>query len=258
MNDTTVTLRLQGADLNPDQLRAGELAVVITSLEAAIAALIQDSAPDIKPDQIRLSLTGVTTGSTTLAFAPNLQSLTLPAAERLINAVNHNNFIGFPSAAVASLRKIIALIHKHHGVATLQVAHNATTIEATITEKLNLAVAHITGLTTLYGHVVRVGGIDPRVEFKPIPKGKTLFCPAERKIVLELRDYLYQTVAVHGLAVWDATTLDVIHFTIQSWLPYQPTSPVEAFAEIREKFGKYFDAIPDVDEWVAAVRRGEE
>lgn len=258
MIDTPVTLRLQGADLNPDQLRAGELAVVITSLEAAIAALIQDSAPDIKPDQIRLSLTSVATGSTTLAFAPNLQTLALPAAERLIHAVNHNNFIGFPPVAIASLRKIIALVRKHHGVATIQVAHNATTLQATITEQLNLAPAHITGHTTLYGSVVRVGGIDPRVEFKPILKGKTLFCPAERSIVLQLRDYLYQTVAVHGLAVWDATTLDVIHFTIQSWLPYDPTPPVQAFAEIREKFGPYFDAIPDVDAWVAALRRGEE
>jgi hypothetical protein len=32
----------------------------------------------------------------------------------------------------------------------------------------------------------------------------------------------------------------------------------EAFAELRKKFGPYFDAIPDVDAWVNAVRSGDD
>lgn len=37
-----------------------------------------------------------------------------------------------------------------------------------------------------------------------------------------------------------------------------PPSATEAMAELREKFGHYFDAIEDVDEWVRQQRSGED
>ena len=36
------------------------------------------------------------------------------------------------------------------------------------------------------------------------------------------------------------------------------TRPSDAFANVREQVGAYFDAIPDVDAWVSAVRRGDD
>lgn len=255
--ETPVTLKLEGADLFPHDLRSGDLATVITALEAAVGALVQDEAPAVKADQTRLSLVAVEAGSTTLAFTPNIEALAVPAVQRLIDAVNRNDFVGFPVAAVNGLRKIVTFVHKRQGSATLAVTHNAVTTQAAITGRLRLNAARITGITTLYGRVMRVGGVDPRVEFQPATKGRTLFCRAEREVVLALSEFLYQTVAVRGVAEWDAASLDVTEFTIEEWYRYEPTSPVEAFAELREKFGKYFDAIPDVDAWVGAVRRGE-
>ncbi len=35
-------------------------------------------------------------------------------------------------------------------------------------------------------------------------------------------------------------------------------SAVDAFVELHEKYGQYFDTIEDVDEWVKKQRRGEE
>jgi len=38
----------------------------------------------------------------------------------------------------------------------------------------------------------------------------------------------------------------------------EAASPAAAMAELRERFGHYFDAINDVDGWVRAVRRGDD
>lgn len=112
------------------------------------------------------------------------------------------------------------------------------------------------GYTTLYGEVLRLGGLEPKVEFKPV-NSRVLYCPAAKETVLRLREHLYEQVAVHGLAVWDANTLEVTRFEIQDFEPFAGRGVTAAINELREEFGQYFDKIEDVDAWVAAVRRGD-
>lgn len=248
---------LEGADLTPAELRSRELANVITALETTIAALVQAGTPEIKLEQVRLSLVDVRPGSTALTFTPNMIELTMPAALRLIDAIRGNQFIGFPAVAIQNLRKIVLFLRSRHGVARLRIGEAGNAAEVTIAADLDIFTEiKLRGYSSLYGTVIRVGGVEPRVEFSTV-NGRTLFCPTDRAIVLQLREYLYLPVAIHGLATWDAISLDVTHFTIDSWHPYRPTSPTQAFAELREKFGGFFDAIDDVDAWVASVRRGD-
>lgn len=48
-----------------------------------------------------------------------------------------------------------------------------------------------------------------------------------------------------------------LRLEVQRLLQQPAQGAPAALAELREKFGPHFDAIPDVDAWVAARRRGE-
>jgi hypothetical protein len=233
------------------------MATLITAFEDAVAAVVVHRSPEIKREMVRVSLTGVEDGSTVLAFSPNLPLLTIPAIEELADAIRRNVFFDLPAAAVESLRDIVSFVKAKNATARLRLGSHEQAWEVAITRDLNVFVStELTGHTTLYGEVLRLGGLEPKVEFKPI-NGKVLFCAATRETVLRLREHLYEQVAAHGLAVWDATTLEVTKFEIQDFDPFSAQRTTEAFAELREQYGRYFDEIDDVDAWVSAVRRGD-
>ncbi len=130
-------------------------------------------------------------------------------------------------------------------------------MEAAITPDLyTYLTTELTGFTTLYGKVLFLRESDSTVEFEPV-NGRALYCPASKDIVLCLREQLYQHVVAHGLAVWDALTLEVTRFEIQEFEPFTAGAASESLAALREQFGTYFDQIGDVDDWVSAVRRGD-
>jgi hypothetical protein len=261
MDDTALVLKIQGNDLEPQSLRAREVATLITAFEDAVAAVVVRRAPEIKRELVRVSLVAVENGSTVLTFSPNLQPLTVPAVGELANAIQRNSFFDLPTPAVEALREIVSFMKARNATATLSTGSREEIVEAVITPDLNVYVTtELTGYTTLYGEVLRLGGLDPKVEFKPF-NGRVLFCPASKEIVLRLREHLYQPVAVHGAAVWDALTLEVTKFEIQDFDPFGASAVTganhEEVAALREQFGSYFDKIDDVDAWVSAVRRGD-
>ena len=121
-------------------------------------------------------------------------------------------------------------------------------MEAAITPDLYTHLTtELTGFTTLYGKVLLLRESDSTVGFEPVD-GRALYCPASKDIVLCLREQLYQHVVAHGLAVWDALTLEVIRFEIQEFEPFTAGAASESLAALREQFGSYFDQIDDVDD----------
>lgn len=257
MSKSPLSLTIQGKDLAPANLRAREVAALITAFEDVIAAVVLRRSPEVKREMVRVSLVGVQNGSTVLAFSPNLPLLTTPAIHEIADAIRRNEFFDLPVAAVEGLREIVGFIKQRKATARLQFGEADQAVEAQITADSNVFVTtELTGFTTLYGEVLRLGGLDPKVEFKPI-NGRVLYCPAAKELVLRLREHLYQQVAVHGLAVWDATTLEVIKFEIQDFESLLESSSTQAIAALREEFGHYFDQIDDVEAWVSAVRRGD-
>lgn len=59
--------------------------------------------------------------------------------------------------------------------------------------------------------------------------------------------------------VLESSDVDALIAWLQRWREANPPpSAAEAMAELRERFGHYFDAIEDVDEWVRQQRSGED
>jgi hypothetical protein len=257
MSDTPLSLKFEGSDLGPSALRSREIAELITAFEDSIAAIVLRRSPEIKRDMIRVSLVGIQEGSTELSFSPNLPLLTISAAQELADAIKRNVFFDLPSAAIEGMRDIVRFVKSRNAQARLRIGTTESQVEVAITPYLDVfSTTQLTGFTTLYGDVLRLGGLEPKVEFKPI-SGRVLYCPASKDVVLRLRDHLYQQVAAEGEAVWDGMTLEVTRFEILDFEPIEVEGMSEGLKELKDQFGHYFDQIDDVDAWVSAVRRGD-
>jgi hypothetical protein len=117
--------------------------------------------------------------------------------------------------------------------------------------------AHVDGETVLYGKVIRVGGVEPRVELKPLV-GQILSCATTVEIAIQLANRLYQQVGVFGHATWDQEKLEIQEFRISRVLAYEKKPLTHAFKLLREVTQKEFDVIEDVDQYITNLRHGED
>ena len=246
------------ADVKPAKLRARELAQIIQAYEDAIATLVVEQNPEITKEVIAISLVGIEDQSIGLAFVPNLPGITMPAAIQITDAIRLNRFDDISVKVRESLRKIVSVVTRLDCQAYFLTKIDSHVSEATLTPQTVIPqYVELTGETILYGEVRRVGGADPKVEFRTID-GKTLYCPTTKAIAVELANRLYQSVAVRGQAKWSFETSDVVFFVIDEVLTYRYTPIAEAFHKLREASGGVFDSIDDVNQFVGTQREDGE
>ena len=260
MDDSKLTLLFRGvADLKPSTLKARELGELIAAFESAVVAVVRAHDSDIQADQIMVPLVSVEDGSIGLEFRPNLPEYTYRAASEIVEAFVHNAFQVLPISALQSLKTITRFVRRHGCEAVIGVkVKGQTKVSGVITPSTRIeTMFRIEGETDLYGQVMRVGGVEPRVELKTI-QGDTLYCDTTEQIAVQMGEILYQEVSVHGVATWDFDTLKIRDFEIQSFSPTKDTPLTETFRAFHESVGTYLDDIEDVEGWVTAIREGEE
>lgn len=95
----------------------------------------------------------------------------------------------------------------------------------------------IRGTTTIFGRCMRVGGRTPKVDIALPGRSRLLHCEATREIAISLSRSLYKNVALHGRALWDPHTLELVEFKATEIAKQTHHSPVKALEEISELVG---------------------
>ncbi len=259
MNHNQLSLRFTGvADLKPQVLRAKELAEIIENFETAITAAVIAHNPMIKREQIAVSLISVNDQSIGLVFAPNLPELTYPAAFRIAEAFASGRFASLPETVLTPLRGLVRFVRQRGCIAEVYVKRETQTVATSITPQTRIETfVPVDGETVLYGQVIRAGGIDPKVELKPLA-GKALFCSTTQEIAVQLANRLYQQVSVQGCATWDQETFEIKEFRITKVLAYTKKPLTQAFKLLKESAQGAFDSIEDVNQYVTTLRYGED
>lgn len=256
--DKRIEIRLVGEGVAPGLIRSKEIAEVITAVEEMIAAMVERENPDVKADEILVGLSAVTGGSMTLVFTPNMEALTVPAAEMVMGAIAARQFDTLPHRSLAALRSLHSFTRQHQAVTEFRTLNGASVLLAEITPQTTIPEpALVTGITTLYGDILRVGGSEPKVQFRSISDQELIYCIATREMTRQAAVRLYERVGLRGEAVWDAETWELVSFKIEEILDYEDVGLVQAFAELREIVGAYFDQIDDVDAFVEQLRSAE-
>lgn len=251
----TIGLRFVGEGIDPKSLTIKELAKLMTSLEDTILAIVQEQNPSIKKEDINLSLVDVVDTSAFYKSLPSLAEVMVGAYLTITTAIHNKEFNKLSPQSISSFQPIVDFTNQRQCKAQLRLGGDLlATVEPDSREEESpleeVANRFIYGKTTLYAVVQRVGGAKPKAMLQ-IPQSETLLyidtTAAEAK---KLAARLYDTVALTGTATYESESFKIVNFKIEEILEFEEVSINEAFNEVREVLGKYWDDIDDIDEYL--------
>ncbi|NJL40992.1 MAG: hypothetical protein HC840_27035 [Leptolyngbyaceae cyanobacterium RM2_2_4] len=255
-HDVTVEILLTGEGMSPGKIRSKEIAEVIESVEDMIASVVVRNHPELKKETIVVGLKGIRPGSIGLEFSPNLAELTLPATRRITKAIAENDFGILPSSAINSLRKLSHFTRRHQCNAEFFTQNGRLEALAVLTPETQIPdIYPLSGETSIYGEITRVGGAEPKIQFKTL-EGQIIYCSTSKVIAKKAGAKLYTKVELHGLAEWNSETFEIENFHVIDISDYEETSPSKAFEELANLIGDSFDNVDDVDRFVSEIRYG--
>jgi hypothetical protein len=255
-HDVTVEILLTGEGMSPGKIRSKEIAEVIESVEDMIASVVMRDHPELKKEMIVIGLKSIRQGSIGLEFAPNLVELTLPATRRLTQSIVENNFSILPSSAINSLKKLSAFAKRYQCNAEFFTQNGRLESLAVLTPETQIPdIYPLSGETTIYGEITRVGGAEPKIQFKTLDS-QIVYCSTNKTIAKKAGAKLYTKVGLHGTAEWNSETFEIEEFHVIDISDYEQIPPSEAFEELANLIGDSFDNIEDVDRSVSEIRYG--
>lgn len=255
-HDTTVEILLTGTGMSPGKIRSKEIAEVIESVEDMVASMVIRDHPELKKEAIVIGLKSIRQGSIGLKFSPNLAELTLPATRRITQSISENDFGMLPSGTLSSLRKLSTFSRRHQCNAEFFAENGKLESLAVITPETHIPdIYPISGETSLYGEITRVGGAEPRIQFKTLD-GKIIYCDTSKLIAKKAGTKLYSKVELRGLAEWNSETFEIENFNVFDISDYKTSLPSEAFEELSNLIGSSFDNVQDVNRFASEIRYG--
>ncbi len=255
-HESTIEIRLTGEGMAPGRIRSKDIAEVIESVEDMITSVVIREHPDLKRESIIIGLKNIQDGSSRLRFSPNLQELTLPATRRITRSIKENSFGGLPNSTIHSLKKLSAFTRRHQCYAEFLEQNGKIELLAVLTPEVKIPdIYPLSGETTIYGEITRVGGTEPSIQFRTFDE-KITYCSTTKSIAREAGSKLYSRVGLKGRAEWNSETFEIENFHVTDISDYEETSVSAAFEELQRLFSSSFNAVEDVDGFVSEVRYG--
>ena len=247
--------RIVGNELTPETLRLTDLAAVITEIEKAIAPVISRESPEAAENFI-ISLKSVEEGSAKLRLASPYYFRAAQAAFVILAlAIKENAYTKLPEETQKSLHSLRQLSRKRNWTFELRKDARRKLPLAQITPSaIEPATRTIRGFTTIYGQIMRTGGIQPKVQIQFLD-GNLISCEVDKATAISLGSHLYSAGRFEGEATWDLDDeYRIVGFRITDARDFVQAPVREAFNQLSEKIGKFFSDV-DPDEFVAQLRR---
>lgn len=251
-------IRLSGAGILPDTVRAGEIADILNSVEDMISSVALQRYPRLTRDDLLVGLVGIASGSIHLQFSSKLPDIVVPAFHAVAESIETNQYRNLPIGSVRALQTIASFVRRRDCLAEFVIPNGDDQVVAEISPQTEITpVPFLTGVTTLYGMIIRVGGRTPKAMLETVD-GQTVYCDLRRELARELGSKLYQWVAIEGVAKWNSETLNLEEFRIDAVFDYERRSIHESFVELSELTSRYYLDIEDVAGYVAQLRSGRQ
>ena len=227
-------VRMVGANVSPETVRATDLAEFVTLIEDAILAADPGAKSPDRLDEAKVSLVRIEEGSNKLTFAVMLA--TMPIVATLCEAIASGSFERMPRASHQKFHEISKQAASRHWDVEF-VADTAQHIPTAVisAERPVSAPASliIVEPTMIWGRLMRVGGAKPRGELRLLD-GDLLYFDLTTEMAKELGDRLYEEICVEGDATFEAGSRKLVGFKATRVTAYAPgkTPILETFREI--------------------------
>ena len=259
MNNSTssksfIEVSFSGEGVKPDSVKASDIADILKAVEDMVEAQVFRDHPEIDKEQVILGFVSIKGNSVDLKFVSPIQEIVFPIFRGIGQAVMTNDYRDLPPSSIDALDTIATFSRKKRCTAELVTTNGHREVLATITPKTVLEKrARLSGETTVYGRVVRVGGKDPRAMVELL-NGQIVYCDTNEAIARELGSRLYTNVGLFGVARWDAESLKLEQFTINDVTPYEELPLEDAMNQLAKAVGMYYSDVTDVEKYISDIR----
>lgn len=259
MSSQRISIRVFGEGLSPEKVSIPDLIEILGHVQGFIRTYTAAEGIDVG-DEVLASLVGIRPGSEYLDFAIHPRGV--PAVVAVAGAIAEVDLTPLPPATrghVTDLNKwsakrnwdIEILAAPEVGIPQAWLRHDSPfTIPS---------VQPIKGTTTLIGRCMRIGGVDPKIDIRPVDGGRLLHLTATEAQAQQLASRLYDVVALEVEAAWDRETMDPLEseYRVTRVLPYSGTDPVIAFDRLASLANGCWDDV-DASDYVRKVREGQD
>jgi len=231
-------LRFIGDHISPGSFSAKELGHLLIEIQKsvlAIAGIVEDV-----DETDAISLNEIKAESAGFHFYSNQPPINA-ASIRLINAVDNRDFSGLPRSSFEGIKQISKLAREKKCNAELKNRTRHTSVTATLKESDHLIFPEdvlLEDVKDFYGEITRVGGAEPRVQFKTF-SGRKHHADISKELAREVAKKLYQTVKMKAEVRWIASSNDFVDIKITDVEDYEVKSNAGLFEELRETLGSY-------------------
>jgi hypothetical protein len=259
----TVSVKLLGAGVTPETVRAGELGEFIANFEKALTEMAI-ARGDIVPEKIEgdadVSLVGIGLGSDALTFT--LTPDIVPSHAAISGAIADRDYADVPTRSHVALVNISKQAVKLKWAVEFEEDRRLNVRQAVISEVDPVPepkVVTATGGTTVYGRLIRIGGVAPKAMVL-LPNDEHIYVDLTESMAKELasRDRLYNEVGIDGVATWNVKDWQILHFKATRVTAYQPhkMNAVQAFEALADAARGRWDDV-DVVKYVNELRGRE-
>lgn len=257
VNTDTIKCIIIGNDISPEKLPAKELAEFITALEQSlVATAIKHSR--IRDKEFMISIVGINKGSLSLDLKGNYAEETINAIKTIGYAINNKNFNLLTKDAVSGLKTIFHFLNDHGCKAKFcySTEGEPTAFLDPNTELPDLKEYQISGETTLYGQLIRVGGVKPRATLR-IAEGEDVFCDVSAEQAHKLANKLYHRVSLTGIAIWDIDTYKILSFKMMDFEELEDVPLDKAIKDLADILQTYYEDVNDPVTYIEKLRSDE-
>lgn len=258
-HDRHIEFSVSGENFSTEGLRPKKITGLQNGFVDFVAAIVKHEHPEI--DLTEDGAFGFTSGDpTTLVTrlkSPHVE--VMHAWRRAGHAIETGDFSYLPPRAEDQLREIVGFNHRHNTETRFWENNGARNLLAVVNQNTEVTMpATITGTTTLYGELLRIGGdAPPRARIRFLD-GFTKSCAVcSRELAREMARRLYETIGVRGRGKWDVKNMRLREFYIEGLTEYRQTSITSAIESLREVTEEHYQSIEDIDAFVADLRGRE-
>lgn len=246
---------IEGDDVAPGTVAVGELVALVHDLDEAVRETAVVDHLGLERGQT-LHLESVHSGSAVYTFS--VHTAAMAAAAGLVRAIAEERYLALERAAHEAVERVWRRANRNQwsGVGFesrdgIDIVSGFLSAGEAVPPLSTRPV--LTGETSVYGWLERLGGAEPRAVLK-FPSGRRLSVRASRNLLRELAARLYTNVGLTGCAQWSAETMRLETFTATALAGYSGTGGYEALSALARLDGDRWRGV-DALEYVSGLRQ---
>lgn len=250
-------LRFTGTSIRADVVSAGELAQLLQAFEDSLISIVLRDYDELEAKNLVVSLVEVESRSLRLKFKPRLREILFSAFLIVSNSIQANAYGNLPVKAVEALQTINRFCKTKKCLAEWRDNPFSDLPLATLTPESEIIIpetSYLFGETTVYGKVLRVGGVDPKVSLKLGDTQPILYCSISQELAKEIAQDLYLDIGFKGTAKWYLADYTIVDFKISEIVRLNKTSFVDTMKDLKNLIGVHWNDVKDVIDEVSKIR----